>query len=174
MAKTALPTMPKTGFDIYLIDRKVIKVLELMDEKNSALTGQILWSGFKTDYVYYRRKTRTSGKSRWTLKKKIQLFMDSLFSFTALPITIVSVLGGISTIGAIVWAITTFIARIKGNIVIEGWTTSFIFSLFSFGVIMLTFGLLGGYLWRTFEASRNRPTYIVEDFVQSNDTEKTE
>ena len=172
ISKTALPTMPKGGFDIYLIDRKVIKVLELMDEKNSALTGQILWSGFKTEKVYYRRLARTSGKSRWTLKKKLTLFMDSVFSFTSLPITIVSVLGGVSILGAFIWAVIAFFSRLHGDTVIEGWTASFIFSLFSFGVLMLTLGLLGGYLWRTFNASRNRPIYIVEESTQKTDEEK--
>ena len=68
--KTALPSMPAKGFDVYLIDRKVINVLLSLDERNSALTGQILWSGFKTDKIYYRRLAREIGKSRWTLKKK--------------------------------------------------------------------------------------------------------
>ena len=64
MRKVALPSMPKHGFDVFLIDRKVIKTLELMDEKNSALTGQILWSGFKTKIVYYNRRAREIGKSK--------------------------------------------------------------------------------------------------------------
>ena len=54
--KTALPQMPKGGFDVYLLDRKVVNVLMQLDEKNSALTGQILWSGFRTDRVYYTRQ----------------------------------------------------------------------------------------------------------------------
>ena len=163
VAKVALPAMPKQGFDIYLIDRKVITVLELMDEKNSAMTGQVLWSGFRTGIVYYRRLARKEGKSRWTLKKKVKLFTDSIFSFSSLPITFVSWLGFISTIGAVVWGIVTVLSYLTGKITVEGWTLSFIFSLFSFGVIMLTLGLLGGYLWRTFDASRNRPIYIVEE-----------
>lgn len=163
VSKVALSTMPRQGFDIYLIDRKVITVLELMDEKNSALTGQVLWSGFKTDTVYYKRLARTTGKSRWTLKKKVKLFSDTIFSFSSLPISFVSGLGVVSTIGAVIWGIVTVVLKLMGRITVQGWTLSFIFSLFSFGVIMLTLGLLGGYLWRTFDASRNRPIYIVEE-----------
>ena len=83
--KTALPTMPKGGFDVYLLDRKVIAVLNNLDEKNSALTGQILWSGFRTGIVYYTRLERKIGKSRWTLKKKIRLVMDTLFTAIFVP-----------------------------------------------------------------------------------------
>lgn len=161
--KTALPNMPKGGFDVYLLDKKVINVLLSLDERNSALTGQILWSGFKTDIVYYTRLAREIGTSKWTLKKKIKLVMDTLFSFSTLPITVVEIIGTLSFLGAIIWAIVVLVCKLSGAITITGWTTLFIFSLFSFGVIMLTLGILGEYLWRTFDASRNRPTYIVED-----------
>ena len=161
--KAALPTMPKGGFDVYLIDRKVINVLLALDEKNSALTGQLLWSGFKTGTVYYTRLAREIGTSRWTLKKKIRLVMDTLFSFSTLPITLVTSVGVISFFGATIWAIIVLICKLMGAIKVQGWTAMFIFNLFSFGVIMLTLGVLGEYLWRAFDASRNRPPYIVEE-----------
>ncbi len=161
--KAALPKMPKGGFDTFLLDRKAIEVLKKMDERNSAITGQILWSGFTTDIVYYVRKAREIGKSRWTLKKKIRLVTDTLFSFSNLPIKIVTTVGGFSFIGAFVWALVVLINRLSGAIEVSGFTTLFIFQLFSFGVIMLTLGLLGGYLWRAFDASRDRPVYIVEE-----------
>lgn len=161
--KTALPNMPKGGFDVYLIDRKVINVLLALDERNSALTGQLLWSGFKTDTVYYTRLAREIGTSRWTLKKKIRLVMDTLFSFSTLPITIVTSVGVVSFFGALIWALVVLICKLCGTITVEGWTALFIFNLFSFGVIMLTLGILGEYLWRAFDASRNRPPYIVEE-----------
>lgn len=161
--KAALPNMPKGGFDVYLLDRKAIDVLGKLDEKNSALTGQILWSGFKTDIVYYHRLAREIGESKWTLKKKIRLVMDTLFSFSTLPITVVLGIGTASFFGAIVWALIVLVSKLTGLIQVSGWTTLFIFNLFSFGIIMLTLGVLGEYLWRTFDASRNRPPYIIEE-----------
>lgn len=161
--KTALPNMPKGGFDVYLLDRKVIGVLMALDEKNSALTGQILWSGFKTDKIYYTRLARKIGISRWTLKKKIRLVSDTLFSFSTLPIKIVTIIGTLSFVGSLVWAVFVLYFKLAGMIEVSGWTTLFIFNLFSFGVIMLTLGILGEYLWRVFDASRNRPPYIIED-----------
>ena len=161
--KAALSNMPQGGFDVYLLDRKVIQVLLSLDERNSALTGQILWSGFKTEEIPYVRLEREIGTSKWTLKKKIRLVADTLFSFSTLPITVVSLVGAISFIGALLWGIVVLIFKLMGLIQVSGWTTLFIFNLFSFGMIMVTLGILGGYLWRTFDASRNRPTYIVED-----------
>ena len=160
---TALPSMPKSGFDVYLIDRKVINILMVLDEKDSALTGQILWSGFRTDKVYYTRLARKIGTSKWTLKKKIRLVSDTLFSFSTLPIKMVLLVGTVSFCGSLLWAIIVLISKLVGLINVSGYTTLFIFNLFSFGVVMLTLGILGEYLWRIFDASRNRPPYIIED-----------
>lgn len=164
--KTSLPTMPKNGFDIYLLDRKAIDVIDGLDEKNSAITGQILWSGFRTGIVYYTRKAREIGTSKWTLRKKIRLVSDTLFSFSTLPIRILEIVGVLSFLVGIVWGVVVLIAKLKGNIPVSGYTTLFIFNLLSFGVTMLSMGILGEYLWRTFDASRNRPPYIVEDDME--------
>ncbi len=161
--KTSLSTMPKKGFDIYLLDRKVIGVLEKLDEKNSAITGQILWSGFRTGIVKYTRKAREIGTSKWTMKKKIRLVSDTFFSFSTLPIRILEIVGLISVLIGIVWGLVVLISKLAGNIVVSGYTTLFLFNLISFGIIMVSMGILGEYLWRTFDASRNRPTYIIED-----------
>jgi len=161
--KVALPKMPEHGFDIFLLDRKVIKVLGCLDEKNSAITGQILWSGFKTKEIYYDRKQREIGKSRWTLAKKIRLVADTLFSFSTLPITVITWVGTLSCIGSAIWALLVLVIKLSSGIAVAGFTTLFIFQLFSFGIIMLTLGILGNYLWRMFDASRGRPVYIVEE-----------
>lgn len=68
--------------------------------------------------------------------------------------------------GGGIWAIIEIICKILGMIEVSGWTTLFIFNLLSFGVVMLTLGILGEYLWRTFDASRNRPPYIIEESEQ--------
>ncbi len=161
--KTSLPTMPKNGFDIYLLDRKAIDVINGLDEKNSAITGQILWSGFRTGIVYYTRKAREIGESKWTLKKKIRLVSDTLFSFSTLPIRILEIVGVLSFVIGIIWALVVLIAKLSGGISVSGFTTLFIFNLLSFGITMSSMGILGEYLWRAFDASRNRPPYIVED-----------
>ena len=161
--KTSFPNMPKNGFDIYLLDRKVIDVIDRLDEKNSALTGQILWSGFRTGIVYYTRKAREIGTSKWTLKKKIRLVSDTLFSFSTVPISLLELVGSLSFAIGIIWGIIVLIAKLTDRIPVGGYATLFIFNLLSFGITMLSMGILGEYLWRTFDASRNRPPYIVED-----------
>lgn len=160
--KFALPNMPRKGFDVFLVDRRVIDVLGSMAEPNSALDGQLLWAGFRTGTVTYIRRERKIGKSRWTLKKKIRLVADTLFSFSTVPITCVTALGAASVVGSALWALDALISKLQGEISVTGWTMMFIFQLLSFGIIMLTLGLLGAYLWRTFDASRRRPPFLIE------------
>lgn len=163
--KFVIKTMPKGGFDCFLIDRKVIEVLRLLDEKNSALTLQILWAGFKTDKIYYVRKAREIGKSRWTLSKKIKLVIDSMMGFSYFPIKFISGIGTLTFIGTFIYAIYLAIARLVFGISVPGFATLAILILIAFGTIMLTLGILGEYIWRGFDASRNRPPYIIDEMV---------
>lgn len=168
--KLALSSMPEGGFDCYLIDRKVIEVLKLLDEQNSAITLQILWAGFKTDKIYYVRKKRQTGHSRWTLTKKIKLTVDSIVSFSFVPIRFMSVVGAFFFVGSFIWGIFVLVGRLFGGIDVEGWTSLMIVVLLSSGLIMLTLGILGEYVWRAMDAARNRPVYIIEKQRQYNDT----
>ena len=166
--------MPKAGFDCCLIDRKVIEALKLLDERHSAVTLQILWSGFKTSTVPYTRLARQKGKSRWTLSKKIKLATDSFISFSSAPVRFVQWLGILFAIAAIVWGVLLIISRISGAINVSGWTTLMVVVLFSSGLIMLSLGILGEYIWRTLDVAQNRPVYFIEEEIdnRNDDTKK--
>ena len=161
--KFVIKTMPKGGFDCFLVDRKVIEVLRLLDEKNSAITLQILWSGFKTDKIYYVRKAREIGKSRWTLSKKIKLVIDSMMGFSYFPIKFISGVGAVIFIGTFIYAMYLLISSLIFGISVPGFATLAILILIAFGTIMLTLGILGEYIWRGFDAARNRPPYIIDE-----------
>lgn len=156
------PNMPKGGFDCYLLDRQAIEVVERMDEKNSALTLQVLWMGFKSDIIYFHRLDREVGESRWTLSKKIKLVMDSMMSFSYFPIKFMSGLGMVMAFLAFVWIIEVICEFFIVGTPIAGWPSLMCLILFTGGMIMLMLGILGEYLWRTLDASRNRPVFIVE------------
>lgn len=165
--------MPAGGCDCYLIDRKVIEVLRLLDEKNSSLTLQVMWSGFRTDKVYFDRKNREIGKSRWTLAKKVKLAMDSMMSFSYVPIRLMTYVGFLFDIFAIVMLISVLIEYFTKQVPLIGWSSLMCVILFSSGLILTMLGILGEYLWRTLDASRKRPPYIVEEEITGNE-EKSE
>ena len=163
MRRYALKDMPKGGFDSFLIDKKVAKIISEMEEKNTSIMGQILWCGFKHEMIYYVRRKREKGKSRWTLSKKIKLFIDSFVSFSYVPIRFASVVGILASFASLVWIIVIVCTKIFVGIDTDGWTTLMAVLLFSSGLILLTLGVIGEYLWRIFDTVRSRPVFIIEE-----------
>lgn len=155
--------MPVGGCDCYLIDRKVIEVLERLDEKNSSLTLQVLWAGFRTDKIYFIRQDREIGKSRWTLAKKVKLVMDSVMSFSYFPLRFMSGLGIIFNMLAVIQLIVVLVEKFTKGTPIAGWASLMCVILCASGVIMLMLGILGEYIWRTLDAARTRPPYIIDE-----------
>ena len=162
MRKLALHNMPKGGFDSFLIDRQVIDFLVKMQESNTSLMSQILWAGFETATVPYIRKKREIGKSRWTLSKKIKLVYDSLISFSYFPIKMITNVGFFSFFISVMLLLIIIYKKFVGKIDVEGYTSLIMVMLMAFGIIMLSIGILGEYLWRTYDAARKRPPYIIE------------
>lgn len=162
--------MPAGGCDCYLLDRQVIQVLELLDEKNSSLTLQVLWAGFQTDHIYFHRRDREIGKSRWTLGKKVKLVMDSMMSFSYFPIRMMSTVGFLFCVVAVLMALEVIIEKFTIGTPILGWASIMCVLLVSSGLIMLMLGMLGEYIWRALDASRNRPPYLIDEVKKNNQT----
>ena len=159
--------MPVGGCDCYLIDRKVIEVLERLDEKNSSLTLQVLWAGFRTDMVYFDRKDREKGVSRWTFAKKFKLVLDSMMSFSYMPIRFMTYVGIIFDLLAVVMFISVIVEYFTVGTPIAGWPSLMCVVLCSSGLILLMMGILGEYIWRTLDAARTRPPFIIDELKES-------
>ncbi|MEH7252411.1 glycosyltransferase family 2 protein [Neobacillus niacini] len=165
MKRYALPTMPEGGFDCFLIDRKIVNILKSMEEKNTTLMGQILWSGFKTEKIFYVRKEREIGESRWTLAKKIKLFIDSFLAFSYAPIRFMSLIGVIVSILSFLAGGYLIINKFVNEVDVQGWTSLMVLFLFVAGMQMIMMGIIGEYLWRNMDESRKRPVFIIDEKV---------
>jgi len=163
IAKTVNDKMPPGGCDCYLIDRKVIEVLERLDEKNSSLTLQVMWAGFQTEMIPFDRKDREKGKSRWTLAKKFKLVMDSVMSFSYMPIRFMTWVGVIFDILALVLFISVLVEYFTVGTPIAGWSSLMCVVLISAGLILTMLGILGEYVWRALDAARTRPPFIIDE-----------
>ena len=164
MRKFVNKNMPTGGCDGYLVDRQVIEVLRNLDEKNSSLTLQILWAGFQTSYVPYDRLDREKGESKWTLSKKFKLVADSLISFSFAPIKFMTGVGIVFDILSVIIFISVLVEYFTVGTPIAGWSSLMCIILLSSGLILMTVGILGEYLWRTLDASRNRPVFIIDEY----------
>ena len=155
--------MPNGGFDTFLADRKVINVLVSLNEKNTTLMGLVLWSGFKTSKIYFNRLEREIGKSKWTLKKKVKLFEDSIYSFSIFPIKLIAGIGIAFFIVSFFLIIYFIFEKITNNVPVRGFTTLAILLLFSMGLILFSLSVIGEYIFRIFDETRNRPPFIISD-----------
>jgi len=163
--KYALPNLPKGGFDYCLFDKQLREEVIALNENNTNSLYLLMW--LKYDYVAipYTRTARKVGKSRWTLKKKIKLFIDSFVSFSYAPLRLITVSGLIMGILSFIYALYVLFARLTGLIQVEGWTTMMVVFLLVAAFQMISIGIIGEYLWRSLEASRKRPAYIVDELI---------
>ncbi|MNW40845.1 putative glycosyltransferase CsbB [compost metagenome] len=163
LEKFALKDYPKGGFDFVLIDRQV--VFEILDikEKNTNIMSLIYWLGHDRELIPYTRKERKLGKSRWTLSKKVKLFVDSFVSFSYMPIRVMSLIGLATALLSFFYGIFVVICTLFGLIDLQGWTTIIALITFLLGIIMTMLGIIGEYLWRILDESRRRPSYIVDE-----------
>ncbi|MDP2175530.1 MAG: glycosyltransferase family 2 protein [Bacteroidota bacterium] len=162
MKKYALPNLPKGGFDYVLFDKKLKEEVLEMDEKNSNSLYLLIWLKYEYITIPYKRMERKIGKSRWTMKKKIKLFVDSFVAFSFAPIRIITVSGFVLGAVAIFYALFIVYNRLVGNIAVEGWTAMMLVFLFVSAFQMVAIGILGEYLWRTLDASRKRPNFVID------------
>ena len=139
-----------------------------MEEKNTNCLYLMLWLGYDYVSIPYKRAERQIGKSRWTLQKKLKLFVDSFVSFSFLPIRAITTLGFILGFLALGYGFFVAFAKATGLIPISGWSSMMMVVLFVSSFQMISIGVLGEYLWRTLDASRKRPNYLIETVFSSS------
>jgi dolichol-phosphate mannosyltransferase len=163
--KFVLRNAPKGGFDLWLFDKLLRDEIIKMNEKNFYLPYVFIWMGFEYVSIPYTRRKREIGKSGWTASKKIKSFVDSFVSFTYLPLRIISFAGIFFGLIAIIYSISIFVTYLMNGALMEGWSSLMVVLLFSSSFIMISLGILGEYIWRTLDASRNRPNFIIDKVI---------
>lgn len=168
--------IPKDTGDFRLIDRKVAEVFKNMPERNRFIRGMMSWIGFKQYAFEYERQERFAGSTKYPLKKMLKFASDGIIAFSSKPLKMISYLGCITIFISIILLIYSLIIRIIGVNAQPGWTSIIVaISLFS-GVQLLSLGIIGQYIARIYDESKNRPLYIVDEKInfQEKDNNKKE
>jgi dolichol-phosphate mannosyltransferase len=163
MRKYAISDLPKGGFDFVFFDKTIREDVIQINEKNTNILYLMFTLGYPTALIPYLRKEREIGKSRWTFKKKMKLFIDSFIAFSFVPIRLLSLIGILLGFVSLIYAVYIIISKITGNIALEGWSALMTTMLFIGSFQMIGLGVLGEYLWRILDEVRNRPQYNVVD-----------
>jgi dolichol-phosphate mannosyltransferase len=163
-----MKNMPATGADFFLIDRRVIEAFRQFPENNVSILALITWMGFRQATVSYTKQARVHGRSGWTLRKKLKLLVDSVTSFSSLPIRLMSYAGAAIALVGFVYCLVVLMNGLAGRTP-TGWAPLMAVVLVLGGVQMLMLGMLGEYVWRALDESRRRPRYLIEDMTPARD-----
>lgn len=164
--KFALKNIPDGGFDYVFFDKQLKDEVVKINEKNTNTLYLLAWLNYDMVCIPYTRVKREVGKSRWTLQKKIKLFIDSFISFSYAPLKFISITGISLGFIALIYSLVIIVLKFSGSIEPSGWSSMMVVILFVSSFQMIGLGIIGEYVWRNLEASRQRPVYVVDKVIE--------
>lgn len=151
--------------DFRLMSKRAVEHFSQYKETNLFLRGMVPLIGYQTDSVYYERKERVAGESKYPLKKMLALAFNGITSFSIKPISLITALGILIICGSLLAAVYAFISYFSGNVV-QGWTSLILSIWFIGGVQLLAIGLVGQYIGKIYVEVKNRPRYNIEKVLE--------
>ncbi len=146
--------------DFKLLDRKVVDTLNSLPERNVFFRALSFWVGYKKAEVSYRVQERTEGESKWSTKSLIRYAITNITSFSSAPLHMVTVMGIVTLIVAVVFGLISLVQKITG-VAQPGFTTVILLLLLIGSFLMISLGIIGYYLARIYDEIKGRPRYII-------------
>ncbi len=168
---TSVPIQKDTG-DFRLLDRRCVNALKKMRESQRNSKSMFSWIGYKKKEVLYDRDPRIAGQTKWNYKKLVDLAIDGITSFTTSPLRISTYISIPTFILLFVYFVYVIAKCIITSTAIQAYQAIILLILFFSGVQILLFGIIGEYLGRIFNESKNRPLYLVNEY--NGEKEKNE
>ena len=160
---TRVPIQKDTG-DFRLLDRRCVNALKKLRESQRCSKSMFSWIGYNKKEVLYDRDARIAGKTKWNYKKLMDLAIDGITSFTTSPLRISTYLSIPTFLALIIYFIYVIIKCITQNIAIQAFQAIILLVLFFSGIQIMLFGIIGEYLGRIFNETKNRPLYFVNEY----------
>lgn len=158
------PTYPENGVIGVAFGSKAKKELNSNIENNSSIYFQLFGLGFSKTGIPVTYAEREQGESKWTLRKKMKLFVDSFVMFSYAPIRAITTVGMIMALLGIVWALAIIVIKVVSpTSLAAGWPTMMSILLVGFGITNISLGIIAEYLMRTLDAARRRPTFVIDE-----------
>lgn len=151
--------------DFRLMSRRAVEQFSQYGETNLFLRGMMPLLGYQTDCVYYQRKERVAGESKYPLKKMLALAFNGITSFSIKPISLITWLGAFIIICCVFAAVYALLSYFTGNVV-QGWTSLILSIWFIGGVQLLAIGLVGQYIGKIYVEVKHRPRYNIEKVLE--------
>jgi len=168
---THITIQEDTG-DFRLLDRRAVEALKQFRESERYTKGMFSWIGFNKKEILYDRDPRAAGETKWNYLKLINLAVDGITSFTTAPLRVSTVIGFIVSVVAFIYLIGLVFRTIFWGTDLGGYPCTMAVILFLGGVQLLSLGIIGEYIGKIFNETKNRPLYFVEEY-HSGITKKT-
>lgn len=159
--------IPQNVGDFRLLSRRAADAITAMPERARFLRGMTSWIGFRQTGVQYTREARFAGESKYPPRKLLRLALDGITSFSTAPIKLVTALGFalvVFCVGVLAW---TLYVRFFTSHHPQGWTSVIAVVLLLGGVQLLSLGVIGQYVARIFDETKQRPLYLVDEVVEN-------
>jgi polyisoprenyl-phosphate glycosyltransferase len=157
--------IPENVSDFRLIDRKILKIINSMEERNRFIRGMIAWTGFKSIGVEYERAPRYSGNSHAHFFKVLQLAIQGIFAFSYFPIRAIVLLGFSVSALSFIFLVYIVVKTIVYGVPFAGYGTIMTIISMMFGMVFLILGVLGQYIAQIYEEAKKRPNFIVTNKI---------
>ncbi len=171
MRKYAVDNYSLNGVSNIVFNKKIKDLLNQNIENNSSIILQIMNMGFKYYSFEMNYNARNAGTSKWTLSKKIKVFIDSFVAFSFMPIRFVSLVGILIFFIGLILGVSIIINKITSPNVPIGYSTLASIMALGFGITNISLGIIAEYLWRTYDAARKRPVFIISEVDQIKSVE---
>ncbi len=158
-------TLRSDASDFRTFRRSVAESLLSLGEYHRFSKGLFSWVGYNTEFIPYTARPRTAGKTKWSFRKLMNYAIDGIIGFSTRPLRIAAYLGFLTAAAALIYLVIVLIEKLTTGIDVPGYATIIVLTLFLGGMQLFCIGIIGEYVGKTYEQSKNRPVYIAKEIL---------
>jgi dolichol-phosphate mannosyltransferase len=159
--------------DYKLLSRPVVDAWLKLGERNLFFRGMVAWLGFRVERIPFEVAPRVGGRTRWTTPRLVKLALTGMTAYSAAPLRLATVLGGLFFLFAVALGIQSLVMKFTGR-ALTGFTTVILLQLIIGSLVLLVLGIIGEYLARIYEEVKGRPRYVVAETLEGGEGEAAE
>ena len=156
--------IPENVGDFRLLSKRAVNALRQLRERHRFMKGLFAWIGYRQTAILYKRDPRYAGESKWNYWRLWNFAIEGITSFTTAPLKVASYIGLVTSLSAFIYAVWVVFKTVVWGEPVSGYPSIMVVMLFLGGIELMTLGVIGEYLGRTFDEAKRRPLYLIDSF----------
>ncbi len=169
LKKMSFVDIPQNAGDFRMLSKRTIEAIRKLPERQRFMKGLFAWVGFNTVAIEYKRDARSAGETKWNYWTLWNFAIEGITSFSTLPLRLASYLGIIISFVSFVYALIVFSQALFFGVDVAGYPSQMVVMLFLGGLQLLFLGIIGEYLGRVFNETKDRPLYMTKKIINQSD-----